>query len=215
MGVRIASLNVLLASILTAFPNSAALAQYADHVEVTVANVDVVVTDADGNPVRGLTKDDFAIFENGFFDDVTGGFFGELAFVEVSTNGVDFARFATTTWNDQPLGSFGQIDPLDYEGFAGVDPVEADVILRAAQPLVSLDKPVGDESDAAHFGELIPDDAAETPFEAAAESMMKHRLNEVLDNLPYRERRILELRYGLDGEPHSLESIGAELGISR
>ncbi len=67
--------------------------------------------------------DDFAIFENGFFDDVTGGFFGELAFVEVSTNGLDFARFATTTWNDQPLGSFGQIDPLDYEGFAGVDPV--------------------------------------------------------------------------------------------
>src|SRR5919197_2048778 len=49
---------------------------------------------------------------------------------------------------------------------AGVDPVEADVIMRAAQQLVSLDKPVGDDADAAQFGDLIPDGSATTPFDA-------------------------------------------------
>lgn len=87
--------------------------------------------------------DDFAVFENGFFDDVTGGFFGELAFVEVSTNGVDFARFDTTTWNSVPLGSFGHIDPVDYEGFAGVDPVGSgtgfDLGDLVGHPLVQLE----------------------------------------------------------------------------
>jgi RNA polymerase primary sigma factor len=116
------------------------------------------------------------------------------------------------------LEANGDRDPTVEEiaALAGVDPVEADVILRAAQPLVSLDKPVGDDSDAAHFGELIPDEAAETPFEAAAESMMQQRLNEVLDNLPYRERRILELRYGLGGEAgRTLDEVARMFGLTR
>jgi RNA polymerase primary sigma factor len=116
------------------------------------------------------------------------------------------------------LEANGDRDPTVEEiaALAGVDPVEADVILRASQPLISLDKPVGDDSDAAHFGELIPDEAAETPFEAAAESMMRERLNEVLDNLPYRERRILELRYGLGGEPgRTLDEVARMFGLTR
>jgi RNA polymerase primary sigma factor len=84
---------------------------------------------------------------------------------------------------------------------AGVDPEEADVILRAAQQLVSLDKPVGDDGDAALFGDLIPDDSTASPFDEAVESMRDERLYGVLEHLPYRERRILELRYGLNGEP--------------
>ena len=59
------------------------------------------------------------------------------------------------------LEAAGDRDPTVEEiaALAGVDPVEADVLLRAAQPLVSLDKPVGDDADAAQFGELIPDES--------------------------------------------------------
>ena len=71
---------------------------------------------------------------------------------------------------------------------AGVDPVEADVIMRAAQQLVSLDKPVGDDSDAAQFGDLIPDENSASPFDEAAESMRDERLKACLDNLPYRDK---------------------------
>ncbi len=99
---------------------------------------------------------------------------------------------------------------------AGVDPIEADVLLRAAQPLVSLDKPVGDDTDAAQFGELIPDESTQSPFDAAAESLMHERLERVLDNLPYRERRILTLRYGLAGEaPRTLDQVARLFKLTR
>lgn len=74
-------------------------------------------------PIGDGPGDDLAVFENGFYDIVTGELFGELAFVEVSTNGIDFARFATATWNPDPVAGGGVIDPADYEGFAGIDPV--------------------------------------------------------------------------------------------
>jgi RNA polymerase primary sigma factor len=99
---------------------------------------------------------------------------------------------------------------------AGVDPDEADLIMRAAQPLVSLDKPVGDDADAAQFGDLIPDDRSESPFEVAADAMMQERLTEVLQNLSYRERRIIELRYGLGGEqPCTLDQAARVFGLTR
>src|SRR3712207_5266735 len=100
------------------------------------------------------------------------------------------------------LEANGDRDPTIEEiaEFAGVDPEEADVIMRAAQAPVSLEKPVGDDGDAAELGHLIPDEAAISPFDAAMDSMTKHSLQEALENLSYRERRILELRYGLDGE---------------
>jgi len=99
---------------------------------------------------------------------------------------------------------------------AGVDPVEADVIMRAAQQLVSLDKPVGDDGDAALFGDLIPDEATASPFEEAVERMRDERLYTVLDNLPYREKRILELRYGLNGEPaQTLDKVAKLFQLTR
>jgi RNA polymerase primary sigma factor len=116
------------------------------------------------------------------------------------------------------LEAAGDRDPTVEEiaALAGVDPLEADTLLRAAQPLVSLDKPVGDESDAAQFGELIPDESTPTPYDAAAESLMRARLSEVLDNLPYRERRILTLRYGLEGEaPQTLDQVARLFGLTR
>ena len=98
---------------------------------------------------------------------------------------------------------------------AGVDPGEADVIMRAAQQLVSLDKPVGDDSDAAQFGDLIPDENSASPFDEAA-SRCARASEGVLDNLPYRDRRIIELRYGLDDEgPQTLDKVAKLFQLTR
>jgi RNA polymerase primary sigma factor len=116
------------------------------------------------------------------------------------------------------LEAQGDRDPTVEEiaTLAGVDPGEAEVIMRAAQQIVSLNKAVGDDGDAAEFGELIPDDASPSPFESAMESMMHQRLYDVLENLPYRDRRILELRYGLRGEsPQTLDKVAKLFGLTR
>jgi RNA polymerase primary sigma factor len=116
------------------------------------------------------------------------------------------------------LEAVGDRDPTVEEiaMLAGVDPEEADVIMRAAQPLVSLDKPVGTDSDAAEFGDLLPDEATQSPFDAAMESLMHERLYAVLDHLPYRERRILALRYGLGGEePQTVDKVAKMFAITR
>src|SRR5215216_5799157 len=115
------------------------------------------------------------------------------------------------------LEASGDRDPTEeIAALAGVDPGEADVIMRAAQQLVSLDKPVGDDGDAALFGDLIPDDSTPSPYEAAAESLMRQRLTEVLEHLSYRDRRIVELRYGIGGEqPQTLDQVAKLFGLTR
>jgi hypothetical protein len=62
---------------------------------------------------------DFAVFENGFVDQGSGFFFGEFAFVEVSSNGFDFVRFPATSLQATPVSAFGVVDPSDYHNFAG------------------------------------------------------------------------------------------------
>jgi RNA polymerase primary sigma factor len=116
------------------------------------------------------------------------------------------------------LESVGDRDPTVEEiaDMAGVDPEEADVIMRAAQVPVSLERPIGEDGDAAELGHLLPDATAISPFEAAADAMTKDRLQEALENLSYRERRIVELRYGLDGErPRTLDEVGRVFGLTR
>jgi RNA polymerase primary sigma factor len=104
----------------------------------------------------------------------------------------------------------------EIAAYAGVDPEEADVIMRAAQQLVSLDKPVGDDGDAALFGDLIEDQSTASPFDEAVERMRDERLYSVLENLPYREKRILELRYGLNGEPpQTLDKVAKLFQLTR
>ncbi len=116
------------------------------------------------------------------------------------------------------LEAQGDRDPTVEEiaTLAGVDPTEAEVIMRAAQQIVSLNKAVGDDGDAAEFGELLPDETSPSPFDSAVESMMHQRLYDVLENLPYRDRRILELRYGLRGEPpQTLDKVAKLFGLTR
>lgn len=87
--------------------------------------------------------------------------------------------------------------------------------LRAAQDTVSLDLPVGQDGDA-YLGDLLADEAALEPFEGAAQSDLRDQLGEILSGLAERERRVLELRYGLiDGTARTLEEIGSAVGVTR
>ncbi len=97
----------------------------------------------------------------------------------------------------------------------GIDAEEIESIKRSAQAPISLEKPVGDEADS-EFGQFIADEHAESPYDRAAEILTKEALREALENLSYRERRVLELRYGLDGErPRTLEEVGRTFNVTR
>jgi RNA polymerase primary sigma factor len=86
--------------------------------------------------------------------------------------------------------------------------------LDAAAAPVSLNQRVGSEEDG-ELGELFSDPSAGDPAEAAAASLQRQEVRRALAALPEPERRVLELRFGFDGEPASLEAIGKELGLSR
>ena len=91
----------------------------------------------------------------------------------------------------------------------GIEPEEVESIKRFAQAPISLEKPVGDEEQF-EFGQLIVDEHAESPYERALETVTKDALRNALENLSYRERRVLELRYGLGGEhPRTHDESGA------
>lgn len=88
-------------------------------------------------------------------------------------------------------------------------------ILKIAQEPVSLETPIGEEEDS-HLGDFIPDDDALAPSEAAAYSMLKEQLLEVLDSLNDREKKVLKLRFGLeDGRARTLEEVGKEFNVTR
>jgi RNA polymerase primary sigma factor len=86
--------------------------------------------------------------------------------------------------------------------------------LDVAEARVSLNQPVGSEDDN-ELGDLFADDAAESPADLAEDALRARAVREALGDLPERERRVLELRFGIDGEPQSLEAIGKELGLTR
>jgi RNA polymerase primary sigma factor len=97
----------------------------------------------------------------------------------------------------------------------GIDPEEVDSIKRSAEAPISLEKPVGDD-EASEFGQFIADEQAECPYERAVEILTKEALREALENLSYRERRVLELRYGLGGEhPRTLDEVGRAFHLTR
>src|SRR5450631_4234871 len=98
---------------------------------------------------------------------------------------------------------------------AGLDPDEVEAIKRSAQAPISLGKPVGDEQES-EFGQFIADEQAESPYERAVEILTKEVLRDALENLSYRERRVLELRYGLGGEhPRTLDEVGRAFNVTR
>jgi RNA polymerase primary sigma factor len=95
-----------------------------------------------------------------------------------------------------------------------MDVSKVEEIQRLTRETISLETPVGDND--ALLGDFIEDEEAEQPEDIAADSMMKRDLRRVLDSLSERERRILELRYGLEGDdPMTLEQVGKALGVTR
>ena len=88
-------------------------------------------------------------------------------------------------------------------------------IQKIAQEPVSLETPIGEEEDS-HLGDFIPDEDVPAPAEAAAFSMLKEQLVEVLDTLTDREQKVLKLRFGLeDGRARTLEEVGKEFDVTR
>ena len=88
-------------------------------------------------------------------------------------------------------------------------------IMKIAQDPVSLETPIGEEEDS-HLGDFIPDEDALAPAEAAAYSLLKEQIEEVLGSLNEREQKVLKLRFGLeDGRARTLEEVGKEFDVTR
>jgi RNA polymerase primary sigma factor len=101
------------------------------------------------------------------------------------------------------------------EVLAGIDANEVQSIKRSAQAPISLEKPVGDE-EGAEFGHFIADEHAESPYKLAVDTLAREALSAVLETLGQRDRRVLELRYGLGGtEPCTLDEVGRVFKLTR
>ena len=97
----------------------------------------------------------------------------------------------------------------------GLDPREVEAVKLSARAPISLEKPVGDE-DGSEFGQFIADEQAESPYARAVKILTNEALRDALERLSYRERRVLELRYGLGGEPAcTFDEIGRTFNITR
>ena len=108
-------------------------------------------------------------------------------------------------------------EPTPEEIAAELDmPVErVREILKISQEPVSLETPIGEEEDS-HLGDFIQDDNVPVPAEAAAQTLLKEQLDEVLDTLTEREQKVLRLRFGMDdGRARKLEEVGKEFDVTR
>lgn len=108
-------------------------------------------------------------------------------------------------------------EPLPEEIAKELDmPVErVQEILKISQEPVSLETPIGEEEDS-HLGDFIQDDNVPVPAEAAAQTLLKEQLDEVLDTLTEREQKVLRLRFGMnDGRARTLEEVGKEFDVTR
>ncbi len=105
--------------------------------------------------------------------------------------------------------------PLEIAADLGLGGDEVEQILRSAQMPVSLEKPVGDEEES-EFGHFLTDENVPLPDDAADATLRAELLRGILDTLSHRERRVLELRYGLDGEqPRTLDEVGRAFNVTR
>ncbi len=105
--------------------------------------------------------------------------------------------------------------PDEIAAEMGISVEKVREILKIAQEPVSLETPIGEEEDS-HLGDFIPDDDAPAPAEAAAFSMLKEQLVDVLGTLTEREQKVLKLRFGLeDGRARTLEEVGKQFDVTR
>jgi RNA polymerase primary sigma factor len=96
-----------------------------------------------------------------------------------------------------------------------LDPKRVEWVMRVSTIPLSLDSPVGEDEDS-ELGQFIEDELSPTPMQAAYESMLKEKIEEVLGTLSAREARVLRLRFGLDdGNVYTLEEVGEKFGLTR
>ncbi|HEX5414242.1 MAG TPA: RNA polymerase sigma factor RpoD, partial [Chloroflexota bacterium] len=113
----------------------------------------------------------------------------------------------------QELGREPTADEIAVD--MGIAPEKVREIMKVSQEPVSLETPIGEEEDS-HLGDFIPDDGTLAPSEAASHQLLKEQVEDVLASLTNRERRVLQLRFGLDdGRGRTLEEVGKEFGVTR
>ncbi len=113
----------------------------------------------------------------------------------------------------QELGRDPTSDEIARE--MGLPPEKVREIQKISQEPVSLETPIGEEEDS-HLGDFIEDQKALAPADAASHQLLKEQVEDVLDSLTQRERRVLQLRFGLDdGRSRTLEEVGREFGVTR
>ncbi len=114
----------------------------------------------------------------------------------------------------QDLGREPLIEEIATEMNLEVEKIH--IIEQINQDTVSLEQPIGDDDEKSTRGEFIPDDKILRPDQDASRRILSDQIKEVLDTLNPKERKILELRYGLnDGIQHTLEEVGQEFGVTR
>ncbi len=116
----------------------------------------------------------------------------------------------------QLLQEYGrEPQPEEVAAEMGVSEEKVREIIKIAQEPVSLETPIGEEEDS-HLGDFIQDDEAPAPAEAAAYTLLREQLMNVLDTLTPREEMVLRLRFGLvDGRSRTLEEVGKDFGVTR
>ena len=128
--------------------------------------------------------------------------------VETINKLIRVSRQLLQTYGREPL-------PEEIAKEMGISVDKVREIQKIAQEPVSLETPIGEEEDS-HLGDFIPDDDVPAPAEAAAFSMLKEQLVEVLGTLTEREQKVLKLRFGLeDGRSRTLEEVGKEFEVTR
>ena len=116
----------------------------------------------------------------------------------------------------QLLQKYGrEATPEEISKEMGISVDKVREIQKISQEPVSLETPIGEEEDS-HLGDFIPDEDVQAPADAAAFSMLKEQIVEVLDTLTDREQKVLRLRFGLDdGRTRTLEEVGKEFDVTR
>jgi RNA polymerase primary sigma factor len=105
--------------------------------------------------------------------------------------------------------------PEEIGAELGMTSDEVREIQRMAQLPVSLEKPIGEEEES-ELGDFVPDEQAVSPFDSATMTLRREDIDRALDSLPERERKVIELRFGLKGEqPCTLEEVGRAFGVTR
>ena len=105
--------------------------------------------------------------------------------------------------------------PVEIARELMITPEEVREILRMAQAPISLEKPIGEDEES-ELGDFIRDELAPSPFDTATLNLRRQDIERVLESLPERERRVIELRYGLTGDqPCTLEEVGRAFGVTR